>query len=166
MTRWPLPKVLVPKALKCGHPPFCLVPGWLSPSFPSPNSRCDVPDSMTERVSKRRRPTATSSRKKLETESLAAFILAEGKENMPCSRCYKASQVCRTIPGDTRCHACVRAKKSCDGSLVAPQCRLPSSPLLLPWPLTSSPPSEPRHEGDEASGRSYRQGGGGSTDHP
>lgn len=61
-----------------------------------------------------------SVRKRREAFSLAKRVLVAGTTaDMPCTRCYRLKLSC-VISGDSsRCGNCVKAKKSCDGILVA-----------------------------------------------
>lgn len=59
-------------------------------------------------------------RKRRENFSLAKRVLTSGvTADMPCTRCYRLKLVCVISETSSRCGNCVKAKKSCDGVLVA-----------------------------------------------
>lgn len=63
---------------------------------------------------------ATVVRKKRENFSLAKRVLVSGiVADMPCTRCYRLKLPCVISEASSRCGSCVKAKKSCDGVLVA-----------------------------------------------
>jgi hypothetical protein len=59
-------------------------------------------------------------RKRRENFSLAKRVLVSGTvADMPCTRCYRLKLSCVISEASSRCGNCVKAKKTCDGVLVA-----------------------------------------------
>ena len=66
---------------------------------------------MSGRISKTR-----ISRKTEQRQALALLIDETGFEAMPCSSCRERGWSCKMTEGHSRCAACVRRGRSCDGT--------------------------------------------------